>query len=137
MTSFTGYRTEIIPVTDWQTCHENLLRNLTSNNSTWCGNEDKMNETIEANLADFNAKHSDTDFNFICGPQVVINGDSGGPLMRTDKYGFWNLIAIVRGHHESQTFGNPCDNSTAKAISQDDYQIIVPFLHWIYEAIEN
>ena len=129
------YRTEVFPVSDLRTCNDKIVRNRTSGNSTWCGKEDEMNEHIEAKVTEFNEKYSNADFSYTCGANVTINGDSGGPLMRRDEYGFWNLIAIVKGIEHFQTLRDPCDNSTTENFSMSVHQVIVPFLDRIYEAI--
>ena len=134
---FTGYREENIPVSDWRSCLDNYIRNQTSLNDTWCGKEQEMEENIKANLTQFNAIHSDTDFGFICGPNITRKGDSGGPLMRRDENGYWTLIAIVRGVYILPAKSDPCDKSTIKNVTLDDNQLIVPFLQTIHEIIDE
>ena len=96
-----------------------------------------MEENVKINLTEFNGKHPDTDFGFICGPNVTRKGDSGGPLMRRNENGYWTLIAIVRGNYILPTKSDPCEKSTFTNVTLDDHQLIVPFLQNIYEIIDE
>ena len=124
-------------MSDWRSCHNNHIRNLISQNDTWCGKEKEMDENLNSKLTEFNANHPDTDFGIVCAPNVTRNGDSGSPLMRRDKNGYWTLIAIVRGSHISPTESDPCDKSTFNNVTLDSHQLVVPFLQSIYEIIEE
>ena len=89
-------------------------------------------------LEDFNHKHNDTNFNFLCSKEVTDPGMSGGPLMKEDQNGIWTLIAVLRGSNAYDLVedGDPCVK-TGQKVKIDDYQVLVPLLKEINEAIKN
>ena len=61
---------------------------------------------------------------------------SGGPLMKQDKNGIWSLIAVLRGSHTIDFVEKPCDQNE-KEVKYDDFQLLVPLLKEIKDAIKN